>query len=187
MLSIAELVSFDDDLHDDPCSDMQHIATDDVSGDSLNSTMVIAARKEELDCFESMHVYDCAPLTKCIARINKLPIGTRWIDTSKGNVEAPTCRSRLVAKEYKVDARPDWFAATPPVECMRLLISKAAESKSNKVLCVDRHIASLILCQVHPTDVHQASERRSMGWRRRRLRKVAHAHVRHSRRRPELE
>ena len=49
LLSIAELTSFDDDLHDDPCSDMQYIAIDDVSGDPLKPNMVIAARKEELD------------------------------------------------------------------------------------------------------------------------------------------
>ena len=33
VLSMAELMSFDDDLHDDPCSDMQCIATEDASGD----------------------------------------------------------------------------------------------------------------------------------------------------------
>ena len=137
VMSIAELMSVDDDLHDDPCSNMQYIATDDVLGDPLKPNMVIAVRKEELDYFKSVHVYDYAPWTECISRANKPHIGTRWIDTNKGDVEAPNYRSRLVAKVYKVDARPDWFAATPQVKCMRLLISKAAESKSNKVLYVD--------------------------------------------------
>ena len=78
-----------------------------------------------------MHVYEYAPLTECVERTKKPPIGTRWIDTNKGDASNPNYRSRLVAKEYKIDARPDWFAATPPVECRRLLISKAAESKGN--------------------------------------------------------
>ena len=30
VVSIPELMSFDDDLHDEPRSDMQYIATDDV-------------------------------------------------------------------------------------------------------------------------------------------------------------
>ena len=63
VLSIAELMSFDDDLHDDPCSDMQYIATGNVSGDPLKPNRVIAARKEEIDYFKSMHVYDYAPLS----------------------------------------------------------------------------------------------------------------------------
>ena len=51
--------------------------------------MVMAARKEELDYFKPMHVYDYALLSECVARTNKPPIGTRWIDTNKGDVEAP--------------------------------------------------------------------------------------------------
>ena len=64
ILNIAELTSFDDNLHDDPCSDMQYIATDDVSGGPLKPNMVIAALKEELDYFKSMHVYVYAPLSE---------------------------------------------------------------------------------------------------------------------------
>ena len=69
----------------------------------------------------------------------------------KGDVEAPNSTFRFVAKEYKADARPDWRAATPPVECMRLLISKAAESKSNKVLYVDISRVYLYAKSIRPT------------------------------------
>ena len=58
-------------------------AIDDVSGDPLKPNMVMAARKEELDYFKPMHVYNYAPLTECIARTKKEPIGTRWIDTNR--------------------------------------------------------------------------------------------------------
>ena len=67
----------------------------------------------------------------------KSPIGTRWIDINKGDSIKTNYRSRLVAKEFKVDVRPDLFAATPPTECLRLLLSKAAEHKDNKVLYID--------------------------------------------------
>ena len=60
VLSIAALLSSDDDLHDNPCSDMLHVETDDVFGDSLQSNMSTTARKEELDYFASMHAYEDA-------------------------------------------------------------------------------------------------------------------------------
>ena len=66
VLSNAEFMSFDDDLQDDPCSSMQCIATDDASGDPSKPIMVIAARREELNYFKTMHVYDYTLLIECI-------------------------------------------------------------------------------------------------------------------------
>ena len=37
----------------------------------------------------------------------------RWVDVNKGSKEVPEIRSRLVAKEIKVNDRPDLFAGTP--------------------------------------------------------------------------
>ena len=90
VMSIAELMSVDDDLHDDPCSDMQYIATDDVSGDPLKPNMVIAARNEELDYINSMHVYDYAPLTECIARTNHSLLGLVGLILIRGKLK-PRC------------------------------------------------------------------------------------------------
>ena len=56
---------------------MQYIVRDDVSGDLSNPNMAIAARNEELDYFKSMHAYDYAPLSKCVARTIPPQIGTR--------------------------------------------------------------------------------------------------------------
>ena len=53
-------------------------------------------------------------------------IPTRWIDINKGDVERPKYRSRLVAKEFNTGAAEGLFAATPPLEAMRLLLSVAA-------------------------------------------------------------
>ncbi len=43
----------------------------------------------------------------------------------KGDSKNPRYRSRLVAKELNLDKREDLFAATPPVEAKKLLLSLA--------------------------------------------------------------
>ena len=48
-------------------------------------------------------------------------IGTRWIDINKGDEESPDYRSRLVGKELNVGSDPALYAATPPLEALRLI------------------------------------------------------------------
>ena len=52
-------------------------------------------------------------------------MGTGWVDINKGDDEDPDYRSRFVAKEIKRDTREDLFAATPPLEAIKLLFSLA--------------------------------------------------------------
>ena len=57
---------------------------------------------------------------------NSVPSGTkiikvRWIDINKGDENEPDIRSRLVAKDYNNEDRPELFAGTPPVEAMRVI------------------------------------------------------------------
>ena len=58
----------------------------------------------------------------------KPPISTRWIDVNKGDETNPNYRSRWVARDFKGDDkdRDGLFAATPPLEAKKLLISSAA-------------------------------------------------------------
>ena len=61
VMSIEELMAIgEDDLHEQ--FDNSHYAVDDVSGGSLIPHMVASARKEELDYFKSMNVYEHVPL-----------------------------------------------------------------------------------------------------------------------------
>ena len=53
-------------------------------------------------------------------------ITTRWLDTNKGDEQNPNYRARLVAREIKRDKRDDLFAATPPLESLRMVISICA-------------------------------------------------------------
>ena len=53
------------------------------------------------------------------------------IDTNKGDDENPEIRSRLVAKEFNDGEGEGLFAATPPLEALRMIISDAATLTAN--------------------------------------------------------
>ena len=98
---------------------------DEMPGYELDTGMVRAAREEELIEFRKHQVYTKVPIKECWDQTGKQPVGTRWIDINKGDRINPEYRSRLVAQEIKTDKREDLFAATPPLEAIKLLISMA--------------------------------------------------------------
>ena len=65
------------------------------------------------------------PISECWATTGKKPVGVKWIDINKGDENHPEYRSRLVAKEIKHWHDQDLFAATPPLEAKKLLMSLA--------------------------------------------------------------
>ena len=74
---------------------------DDVSGEPLDTEGVQQARKEELVHVHKHEVYRKVPISQCIERTGKLPIGTRWVDINKGDSVHPEFRSRVVGQEIK--------------------------------------------------------------------------------------
>ena len=74
------------------------IAWDDVSGKYLDAYKVKQARPSEMEYYRKMSVYRKVPISECIAKTGKKPIGVRWVDIDKGDRTRPNCRSRLVAK-----------------------------------------------------------------------------------------
>jgi hypothetical protein len=87
---------------------------DDVSGEELDSAVTKAARREEIEAIHSMKVYTKVPIAQCLAETGRRPVGTRWVDTNKGDSINPKVRCRLVAQDVAVGKIPDFFAATPP-------------------------------------------------------------------------
>ena len=69
---------------------------DDIKGTELEPKLVHAARKEELDEFRRRKVYEVIPRARM--PVGAKIVGVRWVETDKGNVEAPRVRSRLVAQ-----------------------------------------------------------------------------------------
>ena len=102
---------------------------DDASGDVLDTQLTKAARREEIKGIHDMRVYRKVPIKMCLDETGKRPIGTRWVDTNKGDKSKPNVRSRLVAQELNRFKQPELFAATPPVEYIRYLISRCASSQ----------------------------------------------------------
>ena len=89
------------------------------------------ARLEELRYFKKMGVHEECDIEECWR--NKNPIKTRWVDTNKtDNEHDPNYRSRLVAKEYRTSDKPELYSGTPPLELMRMLISKVADGQHCK-------------------------------------------------------
>ena len=98
---------------------------DSVTGVPLIPQLVIQAREEEMKEFRKHEVYVKVPIKECLERTGKKPIGVTWVDVNKGDERRPKYRSRLVAKEIKKDRRGYLFAATPPLEALKILLPLA--------------------------------------------------------------
>ena len=101
---------------------------DDVSGVPLDIRLVRAARKLEMEYFDGMGVWaERLPKHVVKARGGKIIKG-RWIDTNKGDKARPDYRSRFVGKEYNNCVDASLYAATPPLEALKLMIAHTASS-----------------------------------------------------------
>ena len=112
-------------------------AWDDVSGAQLDPKVVKLARQEEVDYIHKMNLYIKVPVKECHQKTGKGPISVRWIDVNKGDTERPNYRSRLVAREINTHKRDDLFAATPPFEALKLLVSMAATNNKGEVIMIN--------------------------------------------------
>ena len=92
------------------------------------------ARQDEIEYFKQHKVYTKVPIEECIRVTGKKPIGVRWIDVNKQDDIDPKYKSRLVAKEIKKTAMPELYAATPPLEALKLIISSAVEEGTKRKL-----------------------------------------------------
>ena len=99
---------------------------DSVTGQQLEPALVRAARKLEMEYFESKQVWETRPRAEALARTGKAPISVRWIDTNTGDDDSPNYRSRLVAREIRRKDENPMFAPTPPLESLRTVVSLAA-------------------------------------------------------------
>ena len=69
---------------------------------------------------------------QCFKDTGRPPIKLRWVDVNKGDDSKPKYRSRIAAKEIKTNNRPDLFAATPPIEHIKYLISRVASGQRGR-------------------------------------------------------
>jgi hypothetical protein len=117
-------------LHEDTSG---MIAIDDVSGQRLDPRLMVQARKEEIQYFRAMGVYEKVDISEAWSETGRAPIAVRWVDINKGDSANPNYRSRLVAKEFNTGVMPELYAATPPSECLRLMLSMTASGKRQDI------------------------------------------------------
>ena len=118
----------------------QHVEpyfVDDSTGKTLDSKKVRAARKEEMETFDQMNVYEYIKKEDYDYTGGK-KIGVRWVDIDKGH----KIRSRLVAQEFAHgENRDDLFAGTPPLVATKALLSdfasNGASGPSGRIMVLD--------------------------------------------------
>ena len=106
------------------------VAKDDVSGADLVPGWVVAARAEEMEYFKKLGVYRIVPRSHQLQTGGKV-IGTRWVDVNKGDFDNPNCRSIFVGREFNAGKDDSLYAATPPLEALRYVLSCAATWRDN--------------------------------------------------------
>jgi hypothetical protein len=173
IIGVIKHASEEDKMNMDKAADKCHsdendqyngiIAYDDVSGTKLRPELVKQARREEIEYIKKLGVYKKVPKSKCHKETGKKPIQVRWIDVNKGDDKNPIYRSRLVAKDFKNSINLEWYAATPPLETLRTIISLAATKEyttegPNKLMVNDISRAYFYAPSTSPTFVDICDE-----------------------------
>ena len=125
-----------DTVHDDNDTEWLR-AWDDQTGCELNPQEVMKARRLEMKYVKQMGVYAPAPVSEAWDVTGKAPIKSRWLDINKGDDENINYRSRWVAKQFKTHEEFELFAATPPLDAVRFVISKAASMTGGRLMAND--------------------------------------------------
>ncbi|CAK0854151.1 unnamed protein product, partial [Prorocentrum cordatum] len=104
---------------------------DGISGAVLDPVDVKNARMGEMGYMSRLGVFERRKIPEALQVTGTKPLPSGWVDTNKGDDQKPEQRSRLVAKEARElstlgpeDAAAT-FAATPPLEGLRMILSMA--------------------------------------------------------------
>lgn len=121
---------------------------DNLSGEALPAHLVRYARREEIDFMLEWQVWEEVPVARCWQATGKGPLAGRWVDVNKVDSAHPNVGCRYVAKETACEKNDDFFAAMPPIEALRMLISHAATGRTSgrngrKILVTDARKAHL--------------------------------------------
>ena len=100
-------------------------AWDDMNNVFLEPDKVAATRAEEISFYKKLGVYRRVPRA-LIKQVGGKIVTVKWLDTNKGDRDAPNYRSRLVAREYNDSKDDTLHASTPPLEARRMIVSHAS-------------------------------------------------------------
>merc|ERR1711884_189382 len=123
-------------------------------------------RRLEMDYFKKMGVYSKVPQAEA-KELGAKVITTKWVDTNKGSEAEPNYRSRLVGRELNLSDRPDLFAATPPLESLRYIVSRCASAQNrrrpHRILSIDVSRAYFYAESIRPVFIQIPEEDRLPG------------------------
>ena len=80
----------------------------------------------EFEFIDQKPLYEVVDVEESWQQTGKAPISTKWVDVDKGNGEL---RSRWVARQFKTETTDQYYAATPPWETIKLLLSLMASRR----------------------------------------------------------
>ena len=86
------------------------------------------AMQEEL-AYYCDKVWVGVPLSDAMADPEGNIINSRWVSCNKNDVNDPDVRCRLVAQEIKLHPDDLFYAATPPLEAKRMIVSEWASNQ----------------------------------------------------------
>ena len=104
---------------------------------ALDPKEVRGARREEISYVHKMNLYDKVFVSDAYKHIGKPPKSARWIDINKGDSEPSKYRSRLVAREINTSNRNNLFAATPPLEALKITFSITTSGNNGEMSMVN--------------------------------------------------
>jgi hypothetical protein len=121
---------------------------DAITNEELPADLTAESRAEELAFMKEWGVWDVVPVSECWKNTGKRPLQSKWVDVNKGDFLRPVVRSRFVAKEFADKRSDEFFAATPPLEALRMILSHAASGRKSgkggrKILVIDARKAHL--------------------------------------------
>jgi hypothetical protein len=139
---------------------------DAITNAELPADLTAASRAEEIAFMKEWHVWDVVPISESWRLTGKAPLQGKWVDVNKGDFARPVVRSRYVAKEFADRRSDEFFAATPPLEALRMILSHAASGRKTgqggrKILVVDARKAHLhamaerAVCVALPPEVRE--------------------------------
>ena len=70
-------------------------------------------------------LYGKVPIEECCDKTGEPPIGTKWLEVNKGDDDNLNIRARVVLQEFTKGKLNTIFAATPPQEAKKALLSLA--------------------------------------------------------------
>ena len=127
---------------------------DASTGERLPPELVAKGRAAEMEFMRGLRVWTYATISACLQATGRKPISVGWVDINKGDRDNLNVRCRLTVQETKRQTTLDssdvaaTFAATPPYEALRFLLSCWMTPKSRDEW--DHVVVFIDISRAHP-------------------------------------